>query len=126
MNFLYKQQGHELIGAAMEVYNEMGAGFLEEVYQECLETELTSRQLPFVSQTPLELYFKGKKMKKRYKPDLFAFDLIVVELKAVKNLTGVDEAQLVNYLKGSRKLVGYLFNFGYPGKLQWKRMIYSS
>ena len=76
MEFLYQQEGYELIGAAMEVSNEMGPGFLEEVYQECIEMELADRKIPFQPQLPLELWYKGKKMKKRYKPDLYAFDCI--------------------------------------------------
>ena len=126
MGMLYQHEGYELIGAALEVYNEMGLGFLEEVYQECIELELSDRKIPFQAQVPLELWYKGKKMKKRYKPDLYAFNCIIVELKAEKSLAGRDEAQLLNYLKGSGKKVGYLFNFGHESQLQWKRTIFGN
>ena len=124
MALLFENEGYELIGAAMAVYNEMGPGFLEEVYQECLEMELSYRNIPFQSQLPLELRYKGQKMKKRYKPDLYTFNSIIVELKAEKALTSRDESQLLNYLKGAKKQVGYLFNFGYEGKLQYKKMVF--
>ena len=124
MEFLYQQEGYGLIGAAMEVYNEMGPGFLEEVYQECIEMEPADRKIPFQPQLPLELWYKGKKMKKRYKPDFYAFDCLIVELKAQKMLASENEAQLLNYLKGARKKVGYLFNFGHESQLQIKRMVF--
>ncbi len=123
MRMLYEREGYALIGVAMEVYNQMGPGFLEEVYQECMELELEDRQFPIESQEMMGLWFKGKKLKKRYKPDIYVFDCLIVELKAKKTLTVQDEAQLLNYLKGSGKKVGYLFNFGHEGQLQWKRMV---
>ena len=126
MGLVYEKEGYQLIGAAMEVYNEMGPGFLEDVYQECFELELADQKVPFQAQVPLKLWYKRKKLKKHYKPDIYAFDCIVVELKAEKTLISRDEAQLLNYLKGSKKKVGYLFNFGHEGKLQWKRMIFGS
>ncbi|MDT8390945.1 MAG: GxxExxY protein [Lentisphaeria bacterium] len=120
---MFKQEGYELIGAAFEVYNEMGHGFLEEVYQECYELELNSRKIPFETQPELPVYYKKSKIGKFYRPDLYLFSGIVVELKAVKQLTDEHRAQLLNYLKASRKQVGYLINFGNAEKLEWERYI---
>ena len=101
----------------------MGAGFLEEIYQECLEVELANRDIPFVSQEELTVCYKKRPLKKKYRPDLFVFGGIVVEIKAVKNLCSDHEAQLLNYLKGTGMRVGYLINFGNSDGLEWKRMI---
>lgn len=120
----FKKEGYALVGAAMEVYNVMGPGFLEEVYQEALELEMSLRKISFKSQVPLELWYKGQKMKKFYKPDLFVFNCMIVELKAEKTLTSRDESQLLNYLKGSGVKVGYLLNFGHETDLETKRMVY--
>jgi len=118
------EHGYKLIGAAIEVYNVLGSGFLEEVYQESLEIELTSRNIPFVSQPELKLYFKETELKKRYRPDLYLYDNIVVELKAIKQLGNDEYAQLLNYLKGTKKPVGYLINFGASNNLEWKRFVF--
>ncbi len=124
MELYFKQEAYELVGAAMEVYNVMGPGFLEEVYQEAMELEMNLRKIPFKSQAPLQLWYKGQQMKKFYKPDLFVFNCIIVELKAEKTLTSRDESQLLNYLKGSGVKVGYLLNFGHETNLESKRMVF--
>ena len=120
---MLKQEGYDLMGAAFEVYNEEGSGFLEDVYQECLEIELEMRGIPFESQCELKLFYKGKKLRKKYIPDFFVYDEIVVEIKAVKKLLPEHEAQLINYLKVTGKRVGYLINFGNSAELEWKRII---
>jgi GxxExxY protein len=122
---LFKQEGYNLMGAAFEVYNEMGSGFLEEVYQECMEMELEMRKVPFVAQAELGLTYKDRPLKKRYKPDLVAYGGVVAELKAVKQLTKTETSQLVNYMKSSKTEVGYLINFGNPERLEWQRFILS-
>jgi GxxExxY protein len=71
-DLLFKDEVYKIVGAAMEVYNEKGVGFLEEVYQECLEIELETRGIPFVSQKELPLYYKGRLLKKNIAPILFA------------------------------------------------------
>ena len=123
MDLLFKQEGYDLIGAAIEVYNTMGHGFLEEVYQESLEIELTIQGIKFVSQPDLPLEYKEKPLKKRYRPDLLVFDGIVTELKAIRSLGNDEMAQLFNYLKASKMKVGYLLNFGNPAELEWKRIV---
>lgn len=120
---LYQQEGYDFMAAVFEVYNEMGSGFLEEIYHESLELELRSRGIPFVSKPTLSIYYKGAPLKKQYYPDLIVIDQILVELKSVRALAPEHEAQLINYLKGTRKRVGYLLNFGSFPRLQWKRLV---
>lgn len=122
---IYKDEGYKLMGAAFEVYNEQGHGLGEEIYQESLELELGFRKITFRSKHELLCFYKGRQLSKRYAPDLFAFDHIVVELKAVSALAPEHEAQLVNYLRLTRLPVGYLINFGHKDTLEWKRMILS-
>lgn len=120
---MYKQEGYNIVGAAIEVYNTLGHGFLEEVYQECLEIELKLRNIPFQSHPKLILSYKSKQLEKYYIPDLYLYDGIVVELKAVKQLSEEHFAQIMNYLRATEKPVGYLLNFGCTEKLEWKRII---
>jgi len=120
---LFKQEGYNLMGAAFEVYNELGNGFLEEVYQECMEEELTLQKIPFNTKTELTISYKGKTLKKRYIPDLCVYNEIITELKAVKQLSNDHYAQLLNYLKITKKRVGYLINFGSKDDLEWKRIV---
>lgn len=112
---LYKEESYAIQGAIFEVYSEIGCGFLEAVYQECLEKELRIRRIPFVSQPELKLSYKGEKLAQTYKPDLICFDQIIVELKAVKEFAPVHKAQVINYLKATGMKLGLLVNFGdYP------------
>lgn len=112
---------YAIVGAAMEVSNVLGCGFLEAVYQEALEMELGERQIPFVRQVEIGITYKGKELTKKYVPDLICFGQVIVEVKALKQLTSVEDAQLLNYLKATGKPVGVLLNFG-TSKLEWKRM----
>ncbi|MCC9657396.1 GxxExxY protein [Rhodopirellula halodulae] len=120
---MLKQEGYDLMGAAFEVYNELGYGMAEEIYQSALEVELGLREIPFVAQTELNVYFKRHLLTPKYRPDLLVFGGIVVELKALKELCSGHEAQLFNYMRISRKRVGYLINFGKQGELEWKRFV---
>lgn len=120
---MFEQEGYDLVGAAIEVYNAMGHGFLEEVYQECLEKELSLRRISYESQPKLPLSYKDMVLDKYYRPDLYVCSGIVVELKAIKEIGDGEFAQLFNYLKGSKKNVGYLLNFGNNEKLEWQRII---
>ncbi len=116
--------GYAIIGACMEVQKEMGSGFLEEVYQECLEIELTKQDIPFVAQPKLSLTYKGRALRKFYEADLIISGEILVELKAVKTILPEHEAQLINYLRATGKRVGYLVNFASYPKLDWRRRVY--
>jgi GxxExxY protein len=120
---LLKDEVYAIAGAAMEVYNHLGPGFLEAVYHEAMEIELTTRQVAHVSRQALPVYYKGQQLKKQYEADLICYEQIIVELKALDRLSGKEEAQLLNYLKATGLRVGVLLNFGSPGKLEWKRMV---
>jgi GxxExxY protein len=122
---MFQQEGYSFMAAAFEVYNEIGYGMAEEVYQQSLEIEFSLRKIPFLTKQELEVYYKGHKLTTRYKPDLLVFGGMVVELKAVTELLPEHEAQLFNYMRVSRMAVGYLVNFGHKGVLQWKRFILS-
>lgn len=118
-------EGYSLMGAAFEVHREIGGGLNEEIYQESLEWELGLRKLPFSSKSELRLYYKTHQLLKTYIPDLLVFGEIVAELKSVKALNAEHERQLMNYLRISRKAVGYLINFGPLDAVEWKRFILS-
>ncbi|RIK81595.1 MAG: GxxExxY protein [Planctomycetota bacterium] len=122
---MFENEGYALMGAAFEVYNVLGYGLAEEVYQESLEIELILRGIPFVPKQELRLAYKGKFLQKRYVPDLFVANALVVELKAMKELHPDHEAQLFNYMRIARLPVGYLINFGAKDKVEWKRFILS-
>ena len=116
-----QQEGYDFMAAAFEVYNDMGNGYTEDIYQESLELELVDRKIPFVAQAELTIRYKGKPLKRKFKPDLMVCGDMVIELKAASALTSEHEAQLLNYLKATGKPVGYLVNFGNREKLEWKR-----
>lgn len=122
---IYKDEGYKLMGAAFEVYNEQGYGLGEEIYQESLELELETRGIPFESKRELVCFYKGRELRKRYIPDVFVHDGIVVELKAATQLLPEHEAQLINYMRITRRPVGYLVNFSHKDTLEWKRFILS-
>jgi GxxExxY protein len=115
--------GYALIGACFEVYNEMGNGYLEDVYQESLELELFDRGISFVAQPKLPIFYKGRLLRKHYEADLLVLEKIIVEIKAVKALLPEHEAQLLHYLKSTGRKVGYLVNFGAFPKLDWRRRV---
>jgi GxxExxY protein len=120
---LFREEVYAIIGAAIEVHRELGSGFLEAVYQEALEIELLQRRIPFQGQMPLIISYKGQRLNKEYIADFVCFDQIVVEIKAIDQLGGKEEAQLINYLKATKMRVGLLINFGSAGKLERKRFI---
>jgi GxxExxY protein len=120
---LLKEEVYAIVVAAMDVYNHLGSGFLEPVYQEALALELARRHIPFEAQKELDIWYRGQRLQKTYFADFRAFDKIVIEIKALDRLTGNEEGQLLNYLKASGMEVGLLINFGSARKLEWKRMI---
>ena len=114
-DLIYRQEAYDITGACMEVYRTLGNGFLEMVYQECLEIELGKRAIPFLAQRPLALTYHGRLLQQTYKPDFICYDKIIVEIKAVSKLTGEHRAQVMNYLKATGYQLGILYNFGhYP------------
>jgi GxxExxY protein len=120
---LFEQEGYELMGAAFEVYNELGSGFLEEVYQEALERVLAEKKIPYLAQPRLEVIFRGQPLTKYYIADFLVVGEMVVELKACRALAPEHEAQLLNELRATNKHLGYLLNFGAFPKLQWSRRV---
>ena len=122
-DLLYEEDAYRIRGSVFEVYREMGCGFLEWVYQECLEKELRSQDIPFVSQQELKLAYKGETLEQTYKPDLICFNRIIVELKAVKEIADEHRAQLHNYLKATGLKLGLLVNFGHYPKATIERII---
>ena len=120
---LYKDESYVIQGAIFEVYREMGCGFLEAVYQECLEEEFKLQNIPFVAQRDLLIQYKGKKLRQTYKPDFICFDQIIVEIKALSVLAGEHEAQVLNYLKATGYRLGLLVNFGCHPKATVKRLV---
>jgi len=120
---LFKDECYLIQGAIFEVYREMGCGFLEAVYQECLEEEFKLQNIPFVAQRDLLIQYKGKQLRQTYKPDFICFDQIIVEIKALSTLAGEHEAQVLNYLKATGYRVGLLVNFGCHPKATVKRLV---
>lgn len=119
---IFKDEVFAIIGAAMEVHREKGCGFAEPVYQECMEIELTDRKIPSEAQKEMTIFYKGRQLKKTYLADFVAYGKIIVELKALDQLTLREEFQVINYLKSSGLQVGVLINFGAPS-LEWKRIV---
>ena len=113
-----------IIGAAMEVHKELGSGFLEAVYQEAMEKELAYQEIPYKSQPPVRIKYKGEPLKKKYEPDFICYDEVIVEIKAMDKLSSNEHAQIINYLKASELKVGLLINFG-SKSLEHKRFVYS-
>ena len=122
-SLLHKEEVYAVVGAAMEVYNVLGRGFHEPVYQEALELELADRKIPFHPQHELRIHYKHHLLEQKYKPDFIAYDKIVIEIKALDRLTSTEDSQLLNYLKATGMEVGILINFGAERDLQWKRMV---
>jgi GxxExxY protein len=120
---IYKEEVYRIVGACLEVYRDMGHGFVESVYQDCLEIELGLQSIPFDPQRQIKLEYKGRPLDDWFKPDLVCFDKIIVELKAVKELADEHRAQLLNYLKATGQKVGLLVNFGHHPGLQWERLV---
>ena len=117
-------QTYAIIGAAMEVHREPGMGFLEAVYQHALAAEFSARSIPFASEVELPVYYKGERLNCSYRADFVCYNDVIVELKALKAITGVEEAQVLNYLKATGLGRGLLLNFGCP-RLEFKRHIFS-
>lgn len=119
---LYPDESYRIMGACFEVHNRKGCGFLEPVYQECLEIELDHQKIPFVAQPELRLTYRDRVLQQTYKPDFICYDKILVEIKAVDQLTAKHEAQVINYLNATGYELGILVNFGTHPKLEYKRL----
>lgn len=120
---LFKDEAYKIMGACFEVYKEKGNGFLEPVYQECLELELAMQNVPFAAQAELQLKYKGTVLTQTYKPDFICFDKIIVEIKAVSKLNDQHRSQLHNYLKATNLRLGLLVSFGHHPQVEWERIV---
>lgn len=118
------ERTYRIIGCAIEVHKELGSGFLEGVYQKALEREFELQNVPFISQPVIEIKYKGKPLEKKYQPDFTCYDEVIIEIKAISDLSGIEEAQIINYLKASGYNTGLLFNFG-TRSLEYKRFVYN-
>ncbi len=122
-DILFKQESFRIIGACFELHNEMGSGFLEPVYQECLEIELASQGIPFYQKRELDLRYKTRQLEQKYIPDFVCFDQIIVEIKAVDSLCDDHRAQVINYLNATGFRLGLLVNFGTHPRIQYERFV---
>ncbi|HUG10231.1 MAG TPA: GxxExxY protein [Opitutaceae bacterium] len=120
---ILKEECYKIIGACFEVYKEKGCGFLEAVFQECLELEFADQGLPFVAKQRLQLHYKGRLLRQTYEPDFVCFDSIIVEIKAVSALTDEHRAPVHNYLRATDRRLGLLVNFGHYPKVEWERIV---
>ena len=107
----------------MKVYNTLGNGFLESVYQEAFEIELERAEIPFVREKQLRVFYDGIELSKTFKVDFICYDCIIVELKALQSLDDASRSQVFNYLRVTGFKLGLLFNFGSSSKLEYERIV---
>ncbi|MBO4334165.1 MAG: GxxExxY protein [Paludibacteraceae bacterium] len=123
MEFFFKQETYDINGAAMHVYNVLGPGFLESVYQEALAIEFKKRNIPFEREKELKIFYDGQELSHTFKTDFYCYDKIIVELKAVSELNDSHRSQLFNYLKATNSKVGLLINFGSSHGVEIERKV---
>ncbi len=119
---LLKDEVYAIVGAAIEVSKNLGPGFLEAVYQEALALELAERGIPHEEQKPIRIKYKNHLLRKEYYADFLCHDQIIIEIKATKAITSIEEAQLLNYLRATQLPLGVLLNFG-SQKFEWRRFV---
>jgi GxxExxY protein len=123
MELIYKDECYQIVGACLEVYNTLGSGFLEAIYQEALEIEFKARGIPYAREQTLCVNYKGHELDKKYVADFVCYDCIIVETKATSRLNSEHAAQTINYLKATGRKLGVLVNFGNADELEWKRLL---
>ena len=123
MPLYYKQESYDIIGAALRVYNNLGSGFLEAVYQEALAIEFDKSGIPYEQEKELKILYNGIELKQSYKTDFLCYDSIVVELKAVSSLEQCHKSQVLNYLHATKSKLGILINFGNHQRLDYQRIV---
>ena len=117
------QESYVITGAAMHVYNTLGPGFLEAVYQEALAIEFKKRGIPYEQEKELKVFYDGQELKQTYRADFVCYGNIIVELKAVSELDNSHRSQVYNYLKATGYKLGIIFNFGSREELQYERVV---
>ena len=120
---IHEKETYQILGACFEVYKEKGCGFLEGVYQECLEHEFDLQAIPAKALVSLPLTYKGRKLRKSYEADFICFDRVLLEIKAVSKLVDEHRAQVQNYLHATGLKVGLLVNFGHYPKVEHERYV---
>lgn len=120
---IYKEESYKILGAAFKVYNTLGAGFLEAVYQETLEIELQRQGIPYEREKELKIVYDSVELKQTYKADFVCYGKIIVELKAVSALDDAHRAQVYNYLHATGLKMGLLLNFGNAEELEKQRIV---
>jgi GxxExxY protein len=124
-DLIYKEECYAIQGAVFDVYREIGCGFLEAVYQECLQQELLLKKIPFETQKELQLYYRGKLLEQTYRADFICYNKIIVEIKAVTEIAPIHQAQVLNYLRMTDMQLGLLVNFGHHPKATVERIVNS-
>ncbi len=122
MELIYRDESYAIMGACFEVYREKGCGFLEAVYQECLEIEFRVRAIPYKRHPMLAIAYKDCALQCKYTPDFICYDRIILELKAVPQLTDEHRAQVHNYLRATSFRLGLLVDFAHYPKLEYERI----
>ena len=120
---IYKDESYKVVGAAFKVYNALGHGFLEAVYQEALEIEFQRQGIPYEREKELKIQYEGVELKQTYKADFVCFGKIIVELKAVNALDDAHRSQVYNYLHATGYKLGLLLNFGNSDELEKERIV---
>lgn len=120
---VYKEESYKIIGAAFKVYNNLGHGFLEAVYQEALEIEFERQGIPCEREKELSIIYDGVQLKQTYKADFVCYGKISVELKAVSELVDAHRSQVYNYLHATGYRLGLLLNFGCSDELEKERIV---
>ena len=117
-------QTYAIIGAAMEVHKTLGCGFLEAVYQDAMAIEMKLRNIPFEREYGIPIDYKDVRLNTHYRCDFLCYNEIPVEMKAIQKLSGTDESQIINALKGTKMKRGLLINFG-TLSLEYRRFVNS-
>ena len=121
--YLYKDEGYKIIGCCYEVYNTLKPGMLEAIYKLALAVEFERQGIPYETEKPLKMFYKGVELPKTYFADIVCYGNIIVEAKAASALSSEHLAQLLNYMHITNTQVGYLVNFGNRKKFEWKRVV---
>ena len=120
---VYKEEAYKILGVGFKVYNTLGPGFLEPVYQEAFEIELQRQGIPYEREKVLKIYYDSVELKQTYKADFVCFGKIIVELKAVSALDDAHRSQVYNYLHATGFKLGLLLNFGCSQELEYERKV---